>query len=211
MFATWAAINATYALPFGLDKQYLNGMSDWENRFVSGWSLASIVTIQSGFPFTPQLSYNPSNNGDTRNPVRPFINPSFTGPVITGNPSQWFNPTAFLEPPNNSGFYGNLGRDTLIGPGLATLGFFRPEGYPDSRVSESSVSCGNFQSAKPGEFQYAESNCVYTDWSIAIGRSHHGHGDDFPAGSIWAETNFLTVTNPLYSLRRGVSNPPVLG
>jgi hypothetical protein len=25
-----------------------------------------------------------------------------------------------LAPPNSSGFYGNLGRDTLIGPGLAT-------------------------------------------------------------------------------------------
>src|SRR5581483_3069496 len=90
------------------------------NRAVSGWTLNSIVTLQSGFPFTPQLSYNPSNNGDTRNPVRPFVNPAFSGPVILGNPNQWFNPAAFLAPPNNSGFYGNLGRDTLIGPGLAT-------------------------------------------------------------------------------------------
>jgi hypothetical protein len=86
----------------------------------SGWTVNSIVTLQGGFPFTPQLSYNPSNNGDTRNPVRPFVNPNFSGPVILGNPNQWFNPAAFLAPPNNSGFYGNLGRDTLIGPGLAT-------------------------------------------------------------------------------------------
>ena len=81
------------------------------------------MTAQSGFPFTPQLSYNPSNNGDTRNPVRPFINPAFTGPVILGKPGQWFNPNAFLAPPANSGFYGNLGRDTLTGPGLATWDF----------------------------------------------------------------------------------------
>jgi hypothetical protein len=80
----------------------------------------SIFTAQSGFPFTPQLSYNPSNNGDTRNPVRPFVNPAFAGSVILGNPTQWFNPAAFLQPPANSGFYGNLGRNTLIGPGLAT-------------------------------------------------------------------------------------------
>jgi hypothetical protein len=78
------------------------------------------VTVQSGFPFTPQLSYNPSNTGDTRNPVRPFVNPAFSGPVILGTPTQWFNPAAFLGPPNSSGFDGNLGRDTLIGPGLAT-------------------------------------------------------------------------------------------
>lgn len=78
------------------------------------------MTLQSGFPFTPQLSYNPSNNLDSKNPVRPFVNPAFTGPVILGTPKQWFNPAAFLPPPPASGFYGNLGRDSLVGPGLAT-------------------------------------------------------------------------------------------
>jgi hypothetical protein len=91
------------------------------------------VTLQGGFPLTPQLSYNPSNNGDTRNPVRPFINPNFTGSVITGNPTQWFNPAAFLQPPANSGFYGNLGRDTLTGPGLATWDF---SAIKDTRITE---------------------------------------------------------------------------
>ena len=116
-------INAVYTLPFGKGQAIANGLEGWSNALVSGWSVNSIVTIQSGFPFTPQLSYNPSNNGDTRNPVRPFVNPAFTGHVILGKPSQWFNPSAFLAPPAGSGFYGNLGRDTLIGPGLATWDF----------------------------------------------------------------------------------------
>jgi hypothetical protein len=116
-------INALYALPLGRGKALVNGWSGFANGIVSGWSVASIVTVQSGFPFTPQLSYNPSNNGDTRNPVRPFVNPSFKGSAILGQPGQWFNPNAFLAPPSNSGFYGNLGRDTLIGPGLATWDF----------------------------------------------------------------------------------------
>ncbi len=116
-------INAVYTLPFGKGQPFANSLEGWSNALVSGWSVNSIVTVQSGFPFTPQLSYNPSNNGDTRNPVRPFVNPAFTGPVILGKPSQWFNPNAFLAPPGGSGFYGNLGRDTLIGPGLATWDF----------------------------------------------------------------------------------------
>ena len=116
-------INAVYTLPFGKGQPIGNSLEGWSNTLVSGWSVNSIVTIQSGFPFTPQLSYNPSNNGDTRNPVRPFVNPAFTGPVILSKPSQWFNPSAFLAPPANSGFYGNLGRDTLTGPGLATWDF----------------------------------------------------------------------------------------
>ncbi len=118
-----AVLDALYALPFGHGTRFANRLSGWGNAVVGGWSVAGIFTAQSGFPFTPQLSYNPSNNGDTRNPVRPFLNPNFTGPVILGTPSRWFNPSAFLAPPPNSGFYGNLGRDTLIGPGLATWDF----------------------------------------------------------------------------------------
>ncbi len=116
-------ISAVYGLPFGNGKRFAGGLGKVGNGVVSGWSVNSLVVLQAGFPFTPQLSYNPSNNGDTRNPVRPFINPNFQGSAILGKPSQWFNPSAFLAPPANSGFFGNLGRDTLVGPGLATWDF----------------------------------------------------------------------------------------
>ncbi len=131
-----AVANATYALPVGRGKRFLSGLVGLGNAAASGWMVNSIVTLQGGFPFSPQLSYNPSNNGDTRNPVRPFANPAFTGPVILGNPSQWFNPNAFLAPANtaaNGGFYGNVGRDTLIGPRLATSDF---SVLKDTRIRE---------------------------------------------------------------------------
>jgi len=115
------SINVIYALPFGRGSRFLSNLGNIGNALVSGWTVNSIVSMQSGFPFTPQLSYNPANNGDTRNPVRPFLNPAFTGSVVTGNPSQWFNPAAFIAPPSTSGFYGNVGRDTYTGPGLATV------------------------------------------------------------------------------------------
>jgi len=116
-------ISMLYELPFGTGKPFASGYQGLRRGLVSGWSVDSIVTLQDGFPFTPQLSYNPSNNGDTRNPVRPFRNPDFTGPVILGKPSQWFNPDAFIAPPATGGFYGDLGRDTFTGPGLATWDF----------------------------------------------------------------------------------------
>jgi len=127
------SVGLVYALPFGNGKSYANNLGSLGNGFVGGWSVTSIVLAQSGFPFTPQLSYNPSNNGDTRNPVRPFINPDFTGNVILGTPAQWFNPAAFLQPPANSGFYGNLGRDTLTGPGLFDWDF---SAVKDTRLRE---------------------------------------------------------------------------
>jgi Carboxypeptidase regulatory-like domain len=128
-----AAVNASYMLPVGRGKRFLSGMGGIANGAVSGWTLNSIVSLQSGFPFTPQLSYNPANNGDSRNPVRPFLNPAFSGPVVLGSPTSWFNPNAFIAPPSNSGFYGNLGRDTYIGPGLATWDF---SVFKDTHVRE---------------------------------------------------------------------------
>jgi len=118
-----ASINALYTLPFGYGQHYASDLTGVSGLLASGWSLGSIVTIQSGFPLTPQLSYNPSNNGDTRNPVRPFLNPDFHGSLVLGNASQWFNPAAFLAPPNNSGFWGDAGRSIIPGPGLGTWDF----------------------------------------------------------------------------------------
>ena len=105
--------NATYELPFG---RAGSGASPWVARILGDWQVSGIETLQSGLPFTPQLSYNPSNDGDTRNPVRPSLNPNFSGAVIEGGPSRYFNPAAFIQP--LPGTYGNVGRNTLRGPGL---------------------------------------------------------------------------------------------
>ena len=116
-------VSVVYELPFGRGKAYANSLQGVGGALVNGWSVDSILTLQGGFPFTAQLSYNPSNNGDTRNPVRPFNNPSFSGSPILGTPAQWFNPNVFLQPPANSGFFGNAKRDNLTGPGMATWDF----------------------------------------------------------------------------------------
>jgi hypothetical protein len=104
-----ASISGSYELPFTA------------NRLVKGWQFNTIVTLLSGFPFTPQIGSNRSGDGDTRNPDRPSLNPAFTGPVVTGNPNQWFNPEAFILP--TPGTYGDLGRGVYSGPGLADVDF----------------------------------------------------------------------------------------
>jgi len=100
------AINGTWQLPFG-------------HGLINGWSLSGIATFESGFPLSPQLGYNPTGNGDTRNPVRPNRAPGFQGPLYSRTVQQWFNPAAFTAP--YPGTFGDLGRDTLTGPGLSEL------------------------------------------------------------------------------------------
>ncbi|MBV9770717.1 MAG: carboxypeptidase regulatory-like domain-containing protein, partial [Bryobacterales bacterium] len=114
-----ASISGTYELPFGRGKPLANNFNNFGNRVVGGWQFNTIVTLESGFPFTPQIGSNRSGDGDTRNPDRPSVNPSFSGPVIEGNPNQWFNPAAFILP--IAGTYGNLGRGVYSGPGLADV------------------------------------------------------------------------------------------
>jgi hypothetical protein len=114
-------VNGTYELPIGRGKRFFSGAGPWTNRAIGGWSIAGVVTAQSGFPFTPQLGFNPTNNGDSRNPIRPSWNPAFTGPMILGSPNRYFDPNAFVIPPN--GTYGNVGRNVLTGPGLTTVDF----------------------------------------------------------------------------------------
>jgi hypothetical protein len=101
-----SSISARYELPFGRGR-------------LGGWQVNGITTLLSGFPFTPQIGSNRSGDGDTRNPDRPSVNSSSSGPVLLQRPNQWFNPNAYLLPA--AGTFGNLGRGTLTGPGLAEV------------------------------------------------------------------------------------------
>jgi hypothetical protein len=119
-----AAINASYDLPFGANHLLFADAGHFTNSIVSGWTLSAIATIESGFPFSPQLGYNPTGSGDSRNPVRPNRNPAFTGSLYNHGTTaqkvtQYFNPAAFSAPAY--GTVGNLGRDTLTGPAYNDL------------------------------------------------------------------------------------------
>jgi hypothetical protein len=115
------SLNATWNLPL---RQLVSAssISHLASALIDGWSLSTISSLSSGFPFSPQLGYNPTNSGDSRNPVRPDLNPNFNGPrYATGSTAQrvaqYFNPAAFLAP--TTGYVGNASRDSLVGPGYA--------------------------------------------------------------------------------------------
>ncbi len=123
-----AAINGSYDLPLGRSNgqshRFFSTTSPAVNKAISGITLSAIATIESGFPFSPQLGYNPTGSGDSRNPVRPNRNSNFHGSLYTQGTTaqrvaQYFNPAAFSAPAY--GTVGNLGRDTLTGPGYANL------------------------------------------------------------------------------------------
>lgn len=86
-----------------------------------GWQWNTIATVASGNPFSVVVGFDRARarfQAGT-SPQRPDLAPGASNNPILGGPDQYFDPSAFLLP--EAGFFGNLGRNTLIGPGLANV------------------------------------------------------------------------------------------
>jgi hypothetical protein len=107
--------NVVYDLPFA------NHSADWLRRIAGGWRASGNFIVQSGAPFTVNLSAasDPANIGlvNGNNLERPNVsgNPN-SGP---NTPQQWFNTSAFSVP--GAFTFGNTPRNDVIGPSLVDL------------------------------------------------------------------------------------------
>src|SRR2546426_5622201 len=108
--------NFLYPLPIGKGHRFGNGATGLADKLIRGWQWSGALSIQSGFPFTPQVGANISGSGDTLAPDVPNLNPDFKGPVILGKPGRWYDPNAFVLP--LPGTFGNVGRGSFFGPGF---------------------------------------------------------------------------------------------
>ena len=87
----------------------------------TGWQLNGIVVLASGAPFSALISYDNARAriGTGPSQERPDLVAGRRSNPILGGPVQYFDPTAFALP--TAGYFGNLGRNTLIGPGLISI------------------------------------------------------------------------------------------
>lgn len=120
-------INGIYELPFT------------RNEFVKGWRLSGIITAQSGQPFTIFDGFDDLGSGASGKnaAARPdLISGGNPNPII-GNVNEWFNPSQFVLGP--IGTFGNLGRNTAVGPGIANLNVALLKRTAISKISEQFV------------------------------------------------------------------------
>ena len=99
-----------YALPFGR-----NG-SGAVAKVVRGWELGSIVTMQSGLPFTPGIGTDPANTGTSLRPNRVG-----NGKVDDRTLLRDFDASAFAVPASFT--FGNSGRNILYSRGFRNWDF----------------------------------------------------------------------------------------
>lgn len=102
--------------------------------FVGGWQMSGIITLSSGTPFTPIIVNDIDRDGTDDNEQRPNLKPGSSNNPVTGRVEQWFDPFAFESPA--SGTRGNLGRNTIIGPGLATFDLALAKTFKATGLSE---------------------------------------------------------------------------
>ncbi len=108
-----------YELPIGKGKQ-LDISNSLLNAVVGGWQSGGILTLQSGIPGT--LSIGGVDNAATSDGGYDRPNSTGVSPYLSNpTPSRWFNPAAFTEAP--PGFFGNVGRNTVQGPGIFNIDF----------------------------------------------------------------------------------------
>jgi outer membrane receptor protein involved in Fe transport len=109
-------INGSVELPVRL--------SGAAGAILGGWSVNGILKLASGVPMTPMGSRSSSGRnvrrwGEVGGGPPDLVPGREANSISPQNPNQYFDPTAFVLPA--PGFFGNLGRSTVIAPGMATV------------------------------------------------------------------------------------------
>jgi len=132
----------TYPLPFRFQQKAVA-------MILGGWAVNGIGTFRTGEPFAGRVGRSQSGNGDRWFPDRPNLNPGFSNDPThgvtagckgvaagqkLGTPDLWYDPCAFSVPA--AGTYGNLGRNTITGPGFSNVDFSADKVFkPSDRVN----------------------------------------------------------------------------
>ena len=115
-----ASLSYVVDLPFGSGRLIGGGVSGVAGKILEGWQVQGIVSGNSGPPFTATVgTLDRSRSGNLAD--RPDLLPGASNNPVLGGPDKYFDTSAFTlaEP----GYFGNLGRNTLIGPGRLSMDF----------------------------------------------------------------------------------------
>ena len=122
-------ISFSYPLPFQFQSRAASTV-------LGGWEFSGISTLTSGRPLTVRTGFDHDHNLDGGDGDRPDLVPGgILNPVsgVTagcagtpageklGTPDRWYDPCQFQLA--EEGFFGNLGRNTILGPGVFSVDF----------------------------------------------------------------------------------------
>jgi len=105
----------TYDLPMGSNQPFLN-FPDWRRYLIDGWSVSGMGTLASGDPIALTPLFN--NTGGVVQALHVDAVPGVSPNVSNQGPGLWFNPAAFVQPPDFT--IGGVSRtlSNLLNPGF---------------------------------------------------------------------------------------------
>jgi len=107
-------VSHLWEVPFGRGRHWGSAASKPIDLILGGWDFTGVTTVESGLPFTPNVSNAPLVYADL-NQVRAdqIGDPSVPNP----DANLWFNPAAYTSP-QGVGRNGDVRHNSLRGPGL---------------------------------------------------------------------------------------------
>ncbi|MBI3473496.1 MAG: TonB-dependent receptor [Candidatus Solibacter usitatus] len=110
--------SVNYELPFGKGQAIGGSAGAVANKLIGGWQVNSILLVRSGLPFTVTQQQGLLSTGTGNRPNR-----IGTGKLDNPKTDRWFDLAAFAPTTDNTGAYGNSGRDILSQPRQFNLDF----------------------------------------------------------------------------------------
>jgi len=106
--------NFSYEPSFAANTTGIAGM------LAKGWQLNGILTLSDGYPLTvfDERTVQRNRIGNVE-ALRADLIPGGNANPVLGGPEKYFDVSQFA--PSQVGFFGNLGRNTMVAPGYATL------------------------------------------------------------------------------------------
>ena len=107
-----------YELPFGKGRKFASSTNSFVDKLIGGWQINMILLARTGLPFTVTQSQSLLSNGTGNRPNR-------VGSGKLDNPTvdKWWDIAAFAATTDNTGTYGNSGRNILRAPNQTNVDF----------------------------------------------------------------------------------------
>jgi hypothetical protein len=125
--------NFTWEIPVGRARRFGAGLPAWANGVIGGWRLSGIQRFTAGRYLTATYTNSGSFSANNRPDAVYGVSPNL--PSGQRRPQHWFNPAAFAVPPTVDPItglprFGDTGRNTVIGPGLANVDGSLSKSFP---------------------------------------------------------------------------------
>ncbi len=119
--------NFNYDIPVGQGSTFGTNMGGVSQAILGGWQINGAFTARAGLAQTIGGTGYSTSSRYCRCTVRPNLIPGGDNNPVLGDLDRYFDPSQFeaVEP----GYFGNVGRNTLDGPGLSKMNFSVFKGF----------------------------------------------------------------------------------